>query len=242
MDLGASIITGLIGNPIHALCRQLVKSVGLSYRPTAFSSLLHFLTSHGAVYDSGGERVDAAMDERVESGIYNRALAGTDHYRHNCRAKSTQQDTQHKHGIATETANHSHATSHEPPPAVLTTASGQAVQHGAAVYEADRDKLRLSGGWEEAAQMSLRTGMQRAISELNIRMTQQERVRTDTQSASSNRHAVTVILTRAAPLPSTLLSVCQLLYWWLVADLEYSCASSLDHVSMTHWSVCRHAA
>ena len=40
--------------------------------------------------------------------------------------------------------------------------------------------------------------------------------------------------------PARLLLACQLLYCWLVADLEYSCASSLDHVSMTHWSARQH--
>ena len=168
-DLGASIITGLIGNPMHTLCRQLLHRVGLPYQPAAVSPLLHFLTSHGAVYGSGGERVSAAMDERVENGIYNRALAGTDHYRHNCKADSYQQTTEHRHGIATETLHRTHTASSSP-------ASGEAEQPGSA-YEADKDRLRLSGGWEEAVGLSLRTGMERAIKELNVQMTQQEQVK-----------------------------------------------------------------
>lgn len=110
------------------------------------------------------------MDERVESGVYNRALAGTDHYRHNCKhIGSQQQPTSHKHGTEAETTNHSSHT---------------ATEHnggGTTMYEADRDKLRLSGGWEEAVRLSLRTGMERVISELDIQMTEQERVSQTTQ-------------------------------------------------------------
>ena len=211
VDLGASIITGLIGNPVHALCRQLLHTVGLPYRPTAFSSLLHYLTSHGAVYDCAGERVDAATDARVESGIYNRALAGTDHYRHNCKANSAQQQQQqptpHKHGIATELGNpHSQQPTHgaqqqqddhtpstaptatsAASTALAATASGDE-QQGAS-YDADRAKLQLAGGWEEALQLSLRTGMERVISELNIQMTQQERVSKPFHTTYATTHA-----------------------------------------------------
>ena len=204
VDLGASIITGLIGNPVHTLCRQLLRQVGLPYRPAAFSSLLHFLTSHGAVYDSRGERVEAAVDKRVESGIYNRALAGTDHYRHNCKDDSNQQPTQHKHGIATETTNHSHtassSTSAHSPASTSTTASGEVQQQGAA-YEADKDKLRLSGGWEEAQRMSLREGMERALSELDVQMTHQERVgrQHSTTQHNTTRHTRSVSLPVVRP-------------------------------------------
>ena len=197
VDLGASIITGLIGNPVHTLCRQLLRRVGLSYQPAAFSPLLHFLTSHGAVFDSEGERVSAAVDERVESGIYNRALAGTDHYRHNCKANSEQHSVEAKHGIAIELSSHAHLPhaqhATQPPaengstllkegqapvsePGAVSAAVSQ--QQSGPVYEADRDRLRLHGGWGEALQMSLRTGMERAIGELHIDMTPQERVST----------------------------------------------------------------
>ena len=163
---------------MHALCRQLLRRTGLSYQPTSLSSLLHFLTSHGAVYDSSGQRVDAAVDERVESGMYNRALAGTDHYRHNCKADSRQQQqpTQHKHGIATETLNRtSHTAEHGQPARPAQATAGGEEQQGA-LYEADREKLQLSGGWEEAVRLSLGVGMDRVVNELDIQMTQQERV------------------------------------------------------------------
>ena len=85
VDLGASIITGLVGNPVHTLCKQLLGVRGLSYSQAAFNSALHFIERHGVVFDPHGRRVERALDERVERDLYNRALAGTDHFRENSK-------------------------------------------------------------------------------------------------------------------------------------------------------------
>jgi hypothetical protein len=175
VDLGASIITGLVGNPVHVLCKQLLGVRGLSFSPSAFSQALHFIERHGVVFDPRGQRVEKGLDERVERDLYNRALAGTDHFRENSRPPSH--------------------TAGEAPPAVGT-------------YAADRALLHLTGGWEEAERMDLLSGMKRALEALHVDMNDEERA----------------------------------LYHWLVAELEYGCASPLDKVSMTHWSDTPHTS
>ena len=146
VDLGASIITGLIGNPVHVLCKQLLRVRRLSFRPARLRSLLHFIQPHGAVFDSEGRRVEREVDARVERCCYNRALAATDHFRSNCGSGGNG-------GV----------------PAFAAAAEDDS-------YAADRALLRLPGGWEEAKAMDLWTGMETALQQLNISMTKQERV------------------------------------------------------------------
>ena len=185
VDLGASIITGLVGNPVHVLCKQRLGVRGVGFSQAACAPLLHFIERHGVVFDRRGQRVERSVDDHVERGCFNRALAGTDHFRDNARHPAPTPIEPHRSDAA---ASASDAEAH--------TARGEP-------YAGDKARLHLAGGLAEAEGMDLLTGMSRALEALHIDMNEDEKA----------------------------------LYDWLVADLEYGCASSLSRVSMTHWSV-----
>ena len=164
VDLGASIITGLVGNPVHILLKQRLRLRGLPFTPSRFVPPLHFIERHGLVFDQKGRPVDRAMDQRVERDVFNRALAATNHFRHNAQAAAQRGQAEAKADAALP---------------ALDDARGEAMagasQQSDDPYASDRGRLQLEGGVEEAERMSLLTGMTTALRVLDIRMSAEER-------------------------------------------------------------------
>ena len=215
MDLGASIITGLVGNPVHVLLKQALGVRGLQFAQSRFVPPLHFIERHGLVFDQRGRPVERDMDQHVERDVFNRALAATNHFRHNAQHSTHE----HEHAHADTQPHHAEtelkaaaASSSQPSPSTASASAVPALDDGRVddpaplesddPYASDRARLHLEGGLEQAERMSLLDGMSRALHALDIRMSDDERA----------------------------------LYHWLVAELEYGCAAPLDAVSMTHWS------
>lgn len=83
VDMGASIITGLIGNPIAVLCRQYANVPELGdpeTLDTRLSSILYTLGDQCPFFVTDGKPLDNRIDSKIET-MFNRILAGTDEIR-----------------------------------------------------------------------------------------------------------------------------------------------------------------
>jgi hypothetical protein len=94
VDLGASIITGLIGNPINVLCKQLKNysdSMAVEANPiVAFQSLLHFVKAECPIYGLDGIQLSEQLDSIEQQ--FNRALDATNIARRICLVKNATEE------------------------------------------------------------------------------------------------------------------------------------------------------
>jgi len=89
VDLGASIMTGLLGSPLNVLCKQHAQrefGVGFSTSRTLakstvespacpFPDVMHYIQHGCAIYDSDGALVPDDIDTRAED-VFNKLLEG----------------------------------------------------------------------------------------------------------------------------------------------------------------------
>uniref|UniRef100_A0A6A7FV35 SWIRM domain protein n=1 Tax=Hirondellea gigas TaxID=1518452 RepID=A0A6A7FV35_9CRUS len=72
VDVGASIITGLTGNPISLLCRQLYSAQSLTGNS---DSKIYVINPSCPIYDSNGSKIARAIDKKIER-LWNLILDG----------------------------------------------------------------------------------------------------------------------------------------------------------------------